>query len=161
MKICFVSYNGCIREFMAEYICKKCIKEMEVEDKIYVTSRGVSSTDNRIPVPNYEMWEMLDEYKIPYEKKKPEFIKSKDYKEFDLFVGFDQIDVELMEEAMGEDLEGKYKMILDYTGIPKEIMDPWFTHKYESVVYNIMAGCKAMIRNVLEMEPPLFIDDRK
>ena len=45
----------------------------------------------------------------------------------------------------GADAQGKVHRLLDYTGTPGDIADPWYTRDFETAYAQIEAGCRALL----------------
>ena len=54
-------------------------------------------------------------------------------------------------KIIGNDPEHKVHKLLDFTGEPGEIPDPWYTGEFESTYRAVERGCRALL-NCLEGE---------
>ena len=64
---------------------------------------------------------------------------------FDLLIGMEQRHVDAMCRRFGADAQGKVHRLLDYTGTPGDIADPWYTRDFETAYAQIEAGCRALL----------------
>ena len=46
----------------------------------------------------------------------------------------------------GGDPEGKIRRLLDYTGHPRDIDDPWYSGDFAKACADITAGCEALLK---------------
>lgn len=50
-----------------------------------------------------------------------------------------------MRRIFGGDAEGKLRLLLDFTGAPRDVADPWYTDDFEVAYRDIEAGCRALL----------------
>ena len=44
-----------------------------------------------------------------------------------------------------EDPEGKIHLLMSYTGVGRDVADPWYTDDFETAFQDILEGCEAML----------------
>lgn len=45
-------------------------------------------------------------------------------------------------------LEGKIHLMMSYTGVGRDVADPWYTGDFESTFQDLLEGCEAMLESV-------------
>ena len=88
---------------------------------------------------------MLARHGISCEGKYARQIEKADAQAFDLLIGMEQRHVDAMCRRFGADAQGKVHRLLDYTGTPGDIADPWYTRDFETAYAQIEAGCRALL----------------
>lgn len=57
----------------------------------------------------------------------------------------DQANLRNMRRICGGDPEGKLHLLLDYTGSPGDVADPWYTGDFEATWRDVLAGCRGLL----------------
>ena len=71
-----------------------------------------------------------------------------DYDRFDLLIGMDNLNLVTMQYMFDNDPEGKLHRLLDYTGDPRNIEDPWYTRDFETAWQDIEKGCRGLLETL-------------
>ena len=50
-----------------------------------------------------------------------------------------------MRRVFGGDPEGKFRLLLDFAGAPRDVADPWYTDDFEAAYRDIETGCRALL----------------
>ena len=53
-----------------------------------------------------------------------------------------------MERLFGGDPEDKLHLLLDYTGRPGDVADPWYTRDFESTWRDVLEGCQGLLEKI-------------
>lgn len=61
-------------------------------------------------------------------------ITKADYSAYDLLIGMDRSNLSGMRRVFGGDPEGKFRLLLDFTGAPCDVADPWYTDDFEAAL---------------------------
>ena len=56
-----------------------------------------------------------------------------------------------IQRIIGSDSEHKVSMLLDFTGNPRDIADPWYTGNFDKTYDDILEGCEGFL-NYLESQ---------
>lgn len=46
----------------------------------------------------------------------------------------------------------KVSLLMDWTGHPRDVADPWYTGNFDTTYNDVMAGCTAMLDKLLVKE---------
>ena len=47
---------------------------------------------------------------------------------------------------LGEDIEHKISLMMDYAGKRRDVADPWYTGDFETTFQDITEGCSALLK---------------
>ena len=134
---------------MAEYMFKDKVHRLGLDDLFYADSAATSREEigNEMYPPAKRM---LTKKGIPFGHHRARRIVSEDYENFDLLVGMDDENLYFMRRILGDDPEGKYRKIMNYVGLEREVADPWYTGDFVQTYEDLDRSLDAMIRKELE-----------
>lgn len=143
-RILFVCHGNICRSPMAEFVMKHLVEKAGLSDDYYIESAATSTEEigNAVYPPARRK---LAEHNISCKGKTARQMSRSDYGRFDLLVGMDQWNVRNMERICGGDPEGKVCMLMDFTGHPGEVADPWYTRDFEATWKDVLQGCQALL----------------
>ena len=143
-KILFICHGNICRSPMAEYVMKNLAKKRE---DIYVESKAVSTEEigNPIYPPAART---LKKHNIPFGNHRARQIEKGDYNKFDYIIVMEEYNLPRLFRIIGSDPENKVSKLLDFTNIPGDIEDPWFTGNFEKVFEQITLGCKGLLERI-------------
>lgn len=75
-------------------------------------------------------------------------LRRDDYDRWDYLVGMDSANLRNMNRICGGDPEGKISLLLDWTGHPGSVADPWYTGDFEATWQDVLAGCQALLEQI-------------
>ena len=75
-------------------------------------------------------------------------ITAKDYSYYDLIIGMDNANMRNMKRFWNGDPENKLRLLLDYTGCPGEVADPWYSGDFETTWNDVFAGCRGLLKQI-------------
>ena len=58
----------------------------------------------------------------------------------------------LMLRTRGGDPDHQVHKLLDFTGHGGNVADPWYTGDFDATYRDVLAGCKAVLDNILKKE---------
>ena len=68
-----------------------------------------------------------------------------DYSRFDRILCMDASNLRLIRRIIPEDPEGKIHLLMSYTGVGRDVADPWYTGDFESAFQDILSACEALV----------------
>lgn len=142
IKICFVCLGNICRSPMAEYMMKKKLKDLDIEEDFLIVSRATSYEEegNDIYPPAKRK---LNEKNIPYSAHCATRLDPKDYEKYDYFICMEQRNISNSLRILGNDPEHKVFTLLD-----KDIADPWYTGNFDETYNDLDVGLDQLINNL-------------
>ena len=81
--------------------------------------------------------------------KRARQITGADYAYYDIILCMDHNNLRNLRRVVGEDTEGKVRLLLDYAGRPgAEVADPWYTGDFEATWNDVLAGCRGLLEDL-------------
>ena len=126
---------------MAEFMMKDLVKKAGEEKNFFIKSSATSSEELGSPVHRGTR-RVLDKYGILYSGKYAEKLTASDYGEYDYFIGMDKNNLRAMERIFGGDKEGKIYRLLDFSSVPKDVADPYWTGDFDATEKDVKEGVR-------------------
>ena len=146
-KILFVCLGNICRSPMAEFVMKDLVKKAGLASQFRIESAATSREEIGNPVyPPARR--KLSEHGIACGGHAARQLTGGDYAEYDLLIGMDQANLRNMRRICGGDSEGKLSLLLDWTGHPGDVADPWYTGDFEATWQDVLAGCQALLTHL-------------
>ncbi len=146
IKILFVCHGNICRSPMAEFILKAMVRAKGLEDRYYIESAAVSSEEIGNPVyPPAKR--CLNQHGVWFDpaKRARQVIRS-DYERFDRIICMDSSNLRWIRMIIPQDPQNKIHLMMSYTGMGRDVADPWYTGDFETTFQNILEACEAMLR---------------
>ena len=123
---------------------KDLVRRAGREDEFYVESAATSTEEigNEVYPPAKRK---LAEHDISCKGKTARQMTRRDYDRFDLLIGMDNWNIRNMNRICGGDPQGKIRMLLDFTGRPGDVADPWYTGNFEATWRDVLEGCQSLL----------------
>ena len=148
-RILFVCHGNICRSPMAEFVMKYLVSKAGREHEFYIESAATSTEEigNSVYPPARRK---LAEHGIGCQAKTARQMTRDDYDRFDLLVGMDSWNIRNMNRICGGDPKGKIVMLMDYTGRPGDVADPWYTGDFEATWRDVLEGCRGLLDSFSE-----------
>ncbi len=146
IKILFVCHGNICRSPMAEFILKAMVRAKGLEDRYYIESAAVSSEEIGNPVyPPAKR--CLNQHGVWFDpaKRARQVIRS-DYERFDRIICMDSSNLRWIRMIIPQDPQNKIHLMMSYTGMGRDVADPWYTGDFETTFQDILEACEAMLR---------------
>ena len=133
---------------MAEFILKALVKAKGLEGQYYIESAAVSAEE--IGSPIYPPAKRnLTQHGVAFDNaKRARQVTRADYDRFDRIICMDGSNLRWISRIIPEDPQGKIHLLLSYTGVGRDVADPWYTGDFEEAFQDILAGCEAMLKGI-------------
>ena len=149
IRVLFVCHGNICRSPMAEFVMKDLVKKAGVEALFTIASAATSTEEIGNPVyPPARR--KLAEHGIGCAGKTARQLRPGDYEEWDYLVGMDGANLRNMRRICGGDPEGKISLLLEHTGQPRDVADPWYTGDFEATWKDVLRGCTALLEESLK-----------
>ena len=143
-RVLFVCHGNICRSPMAEFVMKDLVRKAGLEADFSIASAATSTEEIGNPVyPPARR--KLAEHGIGCAGKTARQLRREDYDRYDLLIGMDGANLRNMRRICGGDPVGKLSLLLDWTGRPGDVADPWYTGDFEATWRDVAAGCAALL----------------
>ena len=144
-KILFVCHGNICRSPMAEFVMKDLVKKAGLSSQFHIESAATSREEigNPIYPPARRK---LTEHRISCGGHAARQLTKSDYNAFDLLIGMDKANLRNMQRICDGDPDGRIHLLLDYTGHPGDVADPWYTGDFEATWQDLRAGCQGLLK---------------
>lgn len=148
IKILFVCHGNICRSPMAEFVMKKYVKEAGLERDFEIASAATSREELGNPVYPPARRELM-KHGISCSGKTARQMTAADYSRYDYIPIMDRNNQRNIMRIIGGDPENKVRLLMDYTGHPRDVADPWYTGDFEQTWRDITEGCQALLQYIL------------
>ncbi|MDY2706814.1 MAG: low molecular weight protein-tyrosine-phosphatase [Candidatus Cryptobacteroides sp.] len=145
MKIVFVCHGNICRSAMAEFVMKDEVRRTGRENEFEISSAAVSTEQigNDMYPPAQRK---LREKGVPFTRHSAHQITRREFDEADLVVLMDASNRRILSRLIpGSDSSTKTTLLMDFTGTPRDVADPWYTGDFEATYRDVLAGCRAIL----------------
>jgi protein-tyrosine phosphatase len=168
--ILFVCHGNICRSTMAQFVMEELVRRAGCQNSFEIDSAATSREELGNDVhPGTR--ERLRRAGIPCGHHAARQMGPGDYGRFDYIVGMNRDNYDGMyrlllgERGMGfswppvsdqlvheTDPLHKVSLLMDWTGHPRDVADPWYTGNFDTTYNDVMAGCTAMLDKLLAKE---------
>ena len=143
-RILFVCHGNICRSPMAEFVMKELVARAGLTGQFHIESAATSAeeTGNAVYPPARRK---LAEHGIGCQGKRARQMTRADYGRFDRIVGMDTANIRNILRICGGDPDGKVCRLMDLTGRPGDVADPWYTGDFEATWRDVAEGCRALL----------------
>ena len=147
IKILFVCHGNICRSPMAEFIMKDLVKKARLEKEFFIASAATSTEEIGNPVyPPARR--RLAQAGISCDGKHAVQLTKKDYEKYDYIIGMEQVNIRNIMRIVGDDPQKKVYRLLDFTGQPGDIADPWYSGDFDTTYEQVLAGCEGLLKEL-------------
>lgn len=159
IKILFVCHGNICRSPMAEFVFKEIIAKNNLSNSFYIASAATSTEEiwNGVGNPVYPpARKELAKHGINCEGKRAVQVTKADYQKYDYLICMDSNNVRNLARIIGNDVEGKVSMLLDYAGRPgQSIADPWYSGDFAATYRDVLDGCEGLLEYLINHDKSL------
>jgi protein-tyrosine phosphatase len=92
----------------------------------------------------------LEEMNVPVERHIARQFKKSDYDKYDLIIVFEERNKRDLLNIIGEDVQNKIHLLLEYSEKTEDIADPWYTDDFDIAFEQINKGCIGLFNYLVE-----------
>ena len=142
-RILMICHGNICRSPMAEMILKHLVRECGLTGYV-IDSAAVSREEigNGVYPPAKRE---LAAHGIRCDAHRARQITPADYDQWDHLIGMDMSNITRMLRIFGHDDEHKVHRLLDFTGQPADVADPWYSDRFDIAYADILRGCEALL----------------
>ncbi len=148
MRVLFLCHGNICRSPMAEFILKALVRSYGLQDQFHIESAAVSSEEigNPIYPPARRC---LSQHGVQFDpEKRARKVTPQDYGRFDRIICMDSSNIRLLRRIIPDDPQGKVHLMMSYTGMGRDVADPWYTGDFETTFQDILEACEAMLGQI-------------
>ena len=143
-KILFICHGNICRSPMAQSVMTHLVSEAGLSDQFQIDSAATSREEIGNPVhPGTR--NKLKQEGIPLIPHKATQMRRQDYTDYDLIIPMDRQNFRNVYRIIGDDPQGKVRLLLDFTTRPGDIADPWYTGDFDATYRDILEGCQGLL----------------
>lgn len=147
IKVLFICHGNICRSPMAEFVMKDLVKKAGLEKEFFIASAATSTEEIGNPVyPPARR--RLAQAGISCDGKYAVQLTKKDYEKYDYIIGMEQVNIKNIMRIVGEDPQKKVYRLLDFTGQPGDIADPWYSGDFDTTYEQVLAGCEGLLKEL-------------
>lgn len=147
IKILFVCHGNICRSPMAEFVMKDMVKREGLAERFEIHSAATSTEEIGNPVyPPARR--VLSEHGISCDGKIARRMTKGDYEYYDYIIAMDKNNIRNIERIVGDDKDHKISLLLSYSGIDRDISDPWYTGNFDATWNDVVKGCKGLLEHI-------------
>ncbi len=144
IRILFVCHGNICRSPMAEFCMKDLVRRAGREAEFEIASAALHTDEIGNPVYPPARRE-LAAHGIACDGKTARLMERADYARWDFIVGMDDVNRRDLLRLFPGDPDGKISLLLDWTGSPRAVADPWYTRDFATTWRDVLDGCTAML----------------
>ena len=149
IKVLFICHGNICRSPMAEFILKDMVSTRGIADRFHIESAATNYEEINNPVYPPAKAE-LARHGISCKGKRARKLLERDFEEFDYLIAMESFNLRNMHREFGGKLTEKVSLLLDYTDMPEDIADPWYTGAFDVTYNEIVFGCEGFLRYLEE-----------
>lgn len=149
IRVLFVCHGNICRSPMCESVFTHIVKENHLAPQFLIDSSATSREEIGNP-PHRGTVKKLKEMNIPLVPHRAKQMTKSDYANYDYLIGMDSWNRTNMLRILGGDPEGKVHLLLDFSGRPRDIADPWYTGNFDETYEDIVEGCQVFLSYLKE-----------
>ena len=133
---------------MAEVMFNYMIRERGLEDKFSCDSAATSREEIGNTMYPPAVSELARHGMRPNGHRARQIVRS-DYDDYDYLIGMDAENLRNMQRMWPEDRENKIHLIMDYTGRPGAVADPWYTDNFTATYNDLSEGLECLLSEII------------
>jgi len=134
---------------MAQMVFQDIVNKRGLSEMFSIDSKATSTEEIGNP-PHRGTMKKLNEEGIPILPHTAKQITMSDYEKYDYIIGMDALNMRNLARILNGDPEGKLHKLPDFAGKDRDIADPWYTGDFDKTYEDVVEGCHALLKEILE-----------
>lgn len=151
IRVMFVCHGNICRSTMAEFLFKDLVKKEGRESEFLIASAGVSYEEEGNPVHRGTK-RILDRLGISCAGKYAVRLEKEDLDEYDYFICMDESNLSGTRRILGNAVNEKLHLLLNFAGENRNVSDPWWTGDFETTYQDVKKGIEGFYEFLLNKE---------
>lgn len=143
-RILFICHGNICRSTMAQFVMEELVRRAGREGEFLIDSAATSREELGNP-PHHGTVGKLRSEGIPVGRHRARQVRRDEYGQWDHIIYMDAENAWGLRRILGDDPDGKVSRLLDWTGRPADVADPWYTGDFDATYRDVLAGCKALL----------------
>ena len=149
IKVLFVCLGNICRSPMAQIILQNMVNDLGLENNFEIESAATEGYNEMCHAGIHRgTKEILRRKGIFFEEHYSKKIRKSDYEYYDYILAMDNENIKDIEHIVGMDKDNKVFRLLDFTGTPRNIRDPWYTGNFDETYDDVTEGCAAFLKTI-------------
>ena len=144
VRILFICHGNICRSPMAEFLLKDMVSKRGLSAGFEIASAATSREEIGNPV-HHGTRNKLAKLGISVAGKTAVQMTKKDYDHYDYVIAMDDNNMRGVERIVGRKDLPKAHKLLDFTGRPGNIADPWYSGDFNEAFRDIDEGCRGLL----------------
>ena len=133
-----------VEELKSKMTVANIVKKAGMEHRFEIASVGVSSEESGNPVYPPARRELATRG-VRCDDHRARQLQPSDYDDWDYLIGMDMSNITRMLRILGGDPEDKVFRLMDFTGKPADVADPWYSDRFDICYNDVLKGCEALL----------------
>lgn len=143
-RILFICHGNICRSPLAEFVMRDLVEERGLAAGFEIASAATSTEEIGNPVyPPVQR--LLAARGIDCRGKRARQVCREDYDRYDFLICMDQQNLRNLKRIIPADPQGKISRLMDWTGRPRDVADPWYTRDFAATERDVDEGCAALL----------------
>jgi len=149
VKVLFVCHGNICRSPMAEFLFKDYVNKLNKGHLFEIASCATSNEEIGNSV-HYGTKRILNDLGIDCSNKRARRMTMTDYKYYDYILVMDTNNIRGVSYIIGDDIDKKVHLLLEYAGLNRSIRDPWYTGNFTETYNDVKIGIEGFYNYLVE-----------
>lgn len=144
IKILFICHGNICRSPMTQSVMTHLVAQAGLSSEFQIDSAATSREEIGNPVHPGTRNKLASEG-VPLIPHRAVQVRRQDYAAYDLLIPMDRNNFRNLYRIIGDDPQGKVRLLLDFTTRPGDIADPWYTGDFDAAYRDVLTGCQGLL----------------
>ncbi|MBR1650173.1 MAG: low molecular weight phosphotyrosine protein phosphatase [Lachnospiraceae bacterium] len=155
IRVLMVCHGNICRSPMAEFVLKDMVNKRGISENFLIESAATSDEEcyNGYGNPVYPPAQAelkrhgigVPGNELGLSAKRARQLTPSDYDKWDYIIAMERSNLRGISRILGDDPGKKVHLLMDFTGQPEDIADPWYSGDFAGVYKQIVRGCESFL----------------